>query len=76
MGNWSINVQGVGCHHNNNPEIDANEAAKEFVRKLIGQGQTIHVATFTYGASDGLFPPKVVVSDDGVCGCSEKQNKQ
>jgi len=59
MGNWNITIQGVGSHHNGKPEIDANEVAKEFVHKLIKQGQTINVATFTYGGEEPLIIPKI-----------------
>lgn len=52
MGNWNINIQGVGCHHNQNPEIDANLATVEFVKKLKAQGHHIEHATFTFGGSD------------------------
>ena len=34
MGNWIINIQGVGAHHNGKPEEDADLAAVEFVAKL------------------------------------------
>lgn len=55
MGNWAIFVQGLGCHHNGNPEIDANETAKAFVQRLTEQGHTVEVATFTYGGKDDLL---------------------
>lgn len=49
MGNWNINIQGVGSHHNGNPKIDADLAAKSFVEFLISQGHAIESATFTHG---------------------------
>ena len=55
MGNWNVNIQGVGAHHNSDPKNDANEAAKEFVAKLISQGHKILSASFTYGAEDWLL---------------------
>lgn len=54
MGNWNINIQGIGCHHNQKPEIDANLAAEDFVRVLQKQGHTIESSTFTYGGKDDL----------------------
>ncbi len=55
MGNWNINIQGIGCHHNNKPEIDADLAAKEFVKKLKDQGHTITEASFTFGSKEQLL---------------------
>jgi hypothetical protein len=59
MGNWNIIIQGTGPHHNNKPEIDANELAKEFVKKLIEQGQSIQGASFTSGSEEWLLPPEL-----------------
>lgn len=56
MGNWAINIQGIGCHHNENPDIDANFAAAELVERLLKMGQHIEKATFTYGAKEELTP--------------------
>lgn len=55
MGNWNINIQGIGCHHNQKSEIDANLAAEDFVRALQKQGHTIESATFTSGGKDDLL---------------------
>lgn len=55
MGNWNINIQGIGCHHNQKAEIDANLAAEEFVRTLQKQGHTIESAVFTSGGKDDLL---------------------
>lgn len=52
MGNWNINIQGVGCHHNAKAAIDADLALKEFVAKLKSQGHSIEKATFTYGGRE------------------------
>lgn len=49
MGNWNINIQGIGCHHNKNAKIDADLAMQEFVQYLKRQGHTVESATFTYG---------------------------
>lgn len=56
MGNWNITIQGSGCHHNGNAEIDADAVAKEMVQKLIKQGHQIQSALFTSGAEDSLLP--------------------
>lgn len=52
MGNWNINIQGVGCHHNNRAEIDADQAFEKFVGDLQAQGHTIEHATFTHGGKE------------------------
>lgn len=49
MGNWNINIQGTGCHHNNDPKIDADKTFQKLVEELKAQGHTIESATFTYG---------------------------
>jgi hypothetical protein len=55
MGNWNINIQGVGCHHNNKPEIDAYLAMTQFVKNLKIQGHTIESASFTYGGKTDIL---------------------
>jgi len=55
MGNWNINIQGIGCHHNQNAEIDANLSAEDLVRVLRKQGHTVESATFTSGVKDDLL---------------------
>jgi hypothetical protein len=54
MGNWNINIQGVGCHHNGKPEVDADLAATEFVAFLKSQGHVIESASFTSGGKVDL----------------------
>jgi hypothetical protein len=49
MGNWNINIQGVGCHHNGNGVIDADLLSEEFVKRLKTAGQVVEHATFTHG---------------------------
>ena len=67
MGNWNINIQGVGCHHNGKPEIDADLLAAEMVGRLVGQGHTIESATFTHGGKiDLVEASKVNVFINGV----------
>jgi hypothetical protein len=46
MGSWRITVEGVGCHHNKDPKIDADLATKEFVAKLKVQGHSLKKASF------------------------------
>lgn len=53
MGNWNINIQGVGMHHNGKPQ-DANEMAKKFAESLKEAGHHIEHATFTNGGKDDL----------------------
>lgn len=56
MGNWAINVQGIGAHHNENADIDADLAAAAFVETLRKQGHMVESATFTYGGKVDLCP--------------------
>lgn len=58
MGNWNINIQGVGCHHNADYPKDANKMTAEFVEKLKEAGHTVEVATFTHGGREMLVEPK------------------
>jgi hypothetical protein len=54
MGNWNINIQGVGSHHNaSNPE-DADLLAADFVEKLKSSGHSIEVASFTHGSKEDI----------------------
>lgn len=67
MGNWNINIQGIGCHHNGKPEIDADLAAKEFVQTLLSQGHKIEAASFTSGGKLDLLDlePPVAPAPEG-----------
>jgi hypothetical protein len=56
MGNWNINIQGVGSHHNADYPKDANKMAAEFVRQLKDAGHTVEGATFTHGGKEDLLP--------------------
>lgn len=58
MGNWNINIQGVGCHHNDKID-DANELARVFVQSLIKHGHSIQSASFTFGGEEWLLPPEL-----------------
>ena len=52
MGSWRITVAGHGCHHNGNPNIDADIAAQDFVNRLKQQGHTIESATFVLTSAE------------------------
>jgi hypothetical protein len=60
MGNWNINIQGVGCHHNTGrdedwrKQNDADIQFKEFVESLRKAGHCIQSATFTFGSAEIL----------------------
>lgn len=55
MGNWNINIQGVGCHHNADSPTDANKMSEAFVQNLKKAGHTVEAATFTYGAKEDIL---------------------
>lgn len=59
MGNWNINIQGIGAHHNTNPEYpkDANKMAAAFVQQLRDAGHVVESASFTHGGKEDLVPP-------------------
>ncbi len=54
MGDWNINIQGVGCHHNKDNPTDAEKMAQQFVEALKNAGHSVSHATFTYGAKQDL----------------------
>lgn len=49
MGNWHINIRGIGPYHNGN-EQDADRIARRIVHELRAAGHTVDDAAFTYGA--------------------------
>lgn len=55
MGNWNINIQGVGAHHNKDYPKDANVMAKNFVDELRAAGHCVEAATFTHGGKEQLI---------------------
>lgn len=55
MGNWNINIQGIGAHHNDDYPKDANKMAKDFVQSLLIAGHTVENAEFTYGGKEELL---------------------
>ena len=58
MGNWNINVQGIGCHHNQDNPTDAEKMALKFVKDLKAAGHTVEAATFTHGGKEDLARPE------------------
>lgn len=54
MGNWNINISGIGQHHNNNDEADADKLAAKLVKDLKDKGHQIDSATFTHGGAEKL----------------------
>lgn len=65
MGNWNINIQGIGCHHNKDNPTDANRMTEEFVHELLKAGHAIEWAAFTHGSLDRLLPPTFDHLPDG-----------
>ena len=53
MGDWALMVTGTGPHHNENPEIDIDIKAKEFVKNL-KEFQNIRSAKLIVGGSQEL----------------------
>ena len=54
MGNWNISIEGIGSHHNQALETDANKMAAKFVQSLKNAGHTVTKASFTHGGADNL----------------------
>lgn len=54
MGNWNINIQGIGSHHNQNNPTDSNLMAEKFVRDLMKAGHCVEAAVFTSGSKTDL----------------------
>lgn len=55
MGNWNINIQGIGSHHTGNSAVDADAAAIELVATLRERGHQIESASFTHGGKMDLI---------------------
>lgn len=56
MGNWNINIQGIGSHHNTDNPKDADLMAWDFVQRLKEAGHTVEHATFTAGSKTDILP--------------------
>lgn len=52
MGNWKIEIEGLGIHHNGR-EDDADALAKDFVRGLIAKGHKVTSARLVLTNGDG-----------------------
>lgn len=48
MGNWTIVIEGTGCHHND-ADYDADRMVSDFVDNLQCKGHVIDHASFTAG---------------------------
>jgi hypothetical protein len=59
MGNWTIVIKGVGCHHNMDYKADADRMAAEFVKQLRVAGHNVTHAAITYGGETDLSQPAV-----------------
>lgn len=68
MGNWNINIQGIGPHHNTSNLTDADLMAAQFVADLKHAGHTVEVANFTSGAKTELLGiiPTAPVPENGL----------
>lgn len=55
MGNWNINIQGIGCHHNEKNPTDADLMAAQFVADLKRAGHVVEAANFTSGGKTDLL---------------------
>lgn len=64
MGNWNISIHGVGAHHNELFEKDANRMAAQFVEKLREAGHSVASATITFGSEESVV--------DGVRYCQQR----
>ena len=63
MGNWTINIQGIGVHHNKDLPGDAQRIALACVRQLEAAGHHVDSATFTSGGADNLIQPSTLPAD-------------
>lgn len=63
MGNWNITIRGVGSHHNEQYEKDADRMAADFVKKLREAGHTVMGATITHGGESDLGDPDKYLAD-------------
>lgn len=63
MGNWNINIQGVGVHHNKDNHADANKMATDFVKSLEDSGHYIQHATFTHGGLEDILSNNTIKSE-------------
>src|SRR5258707_423550 len=55
MGNWTITIHGISCHHNEALEADANRLAAKFADELRAAGHNVEHASFTHGGREDLL---------------------
>jgi len=53
MGNWVIQIEGVGPHHNKT-ELDADNITRKLVDEL-KKSQTVNYAAFFTGSKEGII---------------------
>jgi hypothetical protein len=63
MGQWTITVEGTGCHHNPANPQDADKMALQFVDELQNAGHFIEHASFIAGRRQEIQP---LLLDAGV----------
>lgn len=56
MGDWTILIEGTGCHDNGGKEYDADVIARDTVEKLREKGHTIQRSSFTSGNRKDIIP--------------------
>ena len=76
MGNWAINIEGVGPHHNLLNETDANRMAADFVQRLKDAGHTVRVATFHHGGADYIDSGKNYLETQDEIEAAEKRKRR
>ena len=62
MGNWKIEIDGHGIHHNGRTD-DADAMAKAFVQALIGAGHEVKSAKLMLTNADGSPVPNSADTD-------------
>jgi hypothetical protein len=66
MGNWAINIHGVGCHHNSFVDADANKMAARFVDQLQKAGHVVTIAQFTHGGEETIDGADYLKARDAI----------
>jgi len=66
MGNWTIVIKGVGCHHNMDYLGDADRMAAEFVKALRNAGHSVSHAAITHGGETDLSQPTVYIDNQST----------
>lgn len=66
MGNWNINIQGTGSHHNKNHAKDANRMAAKFVQDLRDAGHNVTHKSFYYSSVEDIDGNAYLATRDEV----------